>query len=233
MPPSYLMNADDVIPEHGIAGYAAARMSSSVTGGSRDSPHEMLLSQQHDEAGRLRLPDDFPFNAFTYGPFKGMGSRPGEGLQESSSAQNNIFQRIREARVKADQAKRREPTSPEAEDGGLAGGFGEPDRRPLGATATQPFTVSKFKTAASGTTTMAGRATRGSLMQAPGSRAQQPDQVSDYSDSRQDQRQSQGPKDARARYQSQIARSGAGLTQIRQGLATQGAPRRPKMVAQQ
>jgi len=50
MPPFHLLAPDglDMIPEHGGAGYAAARMSSSVTGGSRDSPHEMLRPSPHD-----------------------------------------------------------------------------------------------------------------------------------------------------------------------------------------
>jgi len=208
MNPFYLQNADDMIPEHGVPGYMGVKMSSSVTGGSRDSPHDIYRPSPHDADGRLRQLDDYALNAFAYGPFKGFATRPGDGLEESSNAQNNIFERIREARFKAEEAKRRIAASPEAEEEGLVGDHGEPGQRLRGADMTQaPFAGSKHKTAASGTTTMAGRVTRGSLMQAPGSRAQQPDQTSDYSAYGADQRQSQGSRDPRVRYQSQIARN--------------------------
>ena len=65
-----------------------------------------------------------------------------------------------------EQAKMLAARSPEAEEGGLL------DDRPLGTAAhAAPFPASKFKTRESGTTTIAGRVTRGSFNQAPGSRA--------------------------------------------------------------
>ena len=76
-------------------------MSSSITGGSRDSHVENRGPSPHEDAGRHRWTEDNQMGTLLSGGFRGLpDALLPDGEEEFSSAQNNIFQRIREARAK-------------------------------------------------------------------------------------------------------------------------------------